>query len=101
MIVTYVYHSCCAIEFDTFSVIIDYYKDALDSNKTDGNGWVAEYLLKKEKPLYVLCTHSHADHFNQEVLSWDERKSDIIYIRMCCYTKSYIFFLIPTIHIMF
>ena len=80
MIVTYVYHSCCAIEFDTFSVIIDYYKDALDSNKAGGNGWVAEYLLKKEKPLYVLCTHSHADHFNQEVLSWDERKSDIIYV---------------------
>lgn len=30
--------------------------------------------------MYVLCTHSHADHFNQEVLIWDKKKSDITYI---------------------
>ena len=76
MIVTYVYHSCCAIEFDSFSIIIDYYKDAFEN----GKGWVKDYLLKKEMPLYVLCTHSHADHFNQEVLKWDKKKSDITYI---------------------
>lgn len=80
MIVTYVYHSCCAIEFDSFSVIIDYYKDTFENDKEENGGWVAEYLLKKKKPLYVLCTHSHADHFNQEVLSWDKDKSDITYI---------------------
>ena len=80
MIVTYVYHSCCAIEFDSFSVIIDYYKDAFENDKEENGGWVADYLLKKKKPLYVLCTHSHADHFNQEVLSWDKEKSDITYI---------------------
>ena len=78
MIITYVYHSCCAIEFDAFSVIIDYYQDAIK----DGNqiGWVHQHLLKKQKPLYVLCTHSHKDHFNEEILSWDREKEDITYI---------------------
>ena len=78
MIVTYVYHSCCAIEFENFSVIIDYYQDATkDGEET---GWVKNHLLKQEKPLYVLCTHSHADHFNEEVLSWDQDRGDVTYL---------------------
>ena len=76
MTVTYIYHSCCAIEFDSFSVIIDFYKDVFEN----GKGWVADYLLKKEKPLYVLCTHSHHDHYNKDVLEWDNEKPYIKYI---------------------
>ena len=78
MIITYVYHSCCAIEFETFSVIIDYYKDAIKDG--DEVGWVNKHLLKKDKPLYVLCTHSHKDHFNEEILSWNQEKEDITYV---------------------
>ena len=78
MIVTYVYHSCCAIEFETFSIIIDYYKDAIKDG--DEIGWVKKHLLKKEKPLYVLCTHSHSDHFNEEILSWNRDKENITYV---------------------
>ena len=78
MIITYVYHSCCAIEFKNFAVIIDYYKDAIkDGEET---GWVEKNLLQNDKPLYVLCTHSHADHFNEEVLKWDTKKDNITYI---------------------
>ena len=29
MIVTYIYHSCCVIEFESFSIIIDYYEDTI------------------------------------------------------------------------
>lgn len=79
MVVTYVYHSCCVLEFDDFSLIIDYYKDTTD-NKTEEKGWVNQYLLKKDNPLYVLCTHSHADHLNKDVFSWSENKDDITYI---------------------
>ncbi len=78
MIITYVYHSCCAIEFEEFSVIIDYYEDAFKEEETVG--WVNKHLLQKEKPLYVLCTHSHHDHFNEEVLSWDRDKDNITYV---------------------
>ena len=78
MIVTYVYHSCCAIEFEEFSIIIDYYKDAIKDG--DEFGWVSNHLLQKEKPLYVLCTHSHGDHFNEEILSWNQNREDITYV---------------------
>ncbi len=78
MIITYIYHSCCAIEFDKFSVIIDYYIDPAKNG--EATGWVEQHLLQKDKPLYVLCTHSHGDHFNEEVLTWDLDKKDITYV---------------------
>lgn len=77
MRVTYIYHSCYLIEFGSFSVIFDYYKDAI---REDGTAWVNDYLLGKEEDLYVLCTHSHSDHFNPEILTWKERKKNITYI---------------------
>ena len=80
MTITYIYHSCCAIEFETFSVIVDFYKDAYQDNDESGRAWVKDYLLKKEEPLYVLCTHSHSDHFNQDILSWDNEKKNITYV---------------------
>ena len=78
MKLTYVYHSCCAIEFKKFTVLIDYYKDVIKEGEE--TGWVEKNLLKSDKPLYVLCTHSHADHFNEEVLKWDAQKKNITYI---------------------
>ncbi|MBK5195992.1 MAG: MBL fold metallo-hydrolase [Proteiniphilum sp.] len=77
MTITYIYHSCYLIEFGEFSVIIDFYKDTV---RNDGTAWVNDYLLGKEEDLYVLCTHSHSDHFNPEILSWKERKKNITYI---------------------
>lgn len=77
MIITYIYHSCCAIEFEEFSVIIDYYEDTTKDGEV---GWVANHLLQKETPLYVLCTHSHGDHFNEKVLSWDRNNENITYV---------------------
>lgn len=78
MIVTYVYHSCCVIEFESFSLIVDFYKDPIMDG--DEIGWVSKHLLKNEKPLYVLCTHSHADHFNEEILSWNRERKNITYV---------------------
>ena len=77
MIITYIYHSCCAIEFEEFSVIIDYYEDTTKDGEV---GWVANHLLQKKTPLYVLCTHSHGDHFNEKVLSWDRNNENITYV---------------------
>lgn len=77
MKVTYIYHSCFVIEFDKFSLIIDYYKDV---PRKEGGFWVKDYLLNKANDLYVLSTHSHADHFNPEILTWKEQKQNIHYI---------------------
>lgn len=77
MKVTYIYHSCYLLEFDGFSVIFDYYKDA---KRDDEQYWIRDYLLSKTDDLYVFCTHSHSDHFNAEILKWEEKKSNITYI---------------------
>lgn len=77
MKLTYIYHSGFAIETERMTIIIDYYKDS-DNNKS--KGVVYSRLLKRTVPLYVLCTHSHADHFNPEILDWKQHKSDIKYI---------------------
>ncbi|MBF6598238.1 MAG: MBL fold metallo-hydrolase [Fermentimonas sp.] len=77
MTVTYIYHSCYLIEFDEFSVLFDFYEDSL---REDGTYWITDYLLNKEEDLYVFCSHSHSDHFNQDILSWRKNKTNIRYI---------------------
>lgn len=77
MTITYIYHSCYLIEFDEFSVLFDFYKDV---EREDGTWWIKDYLLHKEEDLYVFCSHSHADHFNPEILLWNKRKKNIRYI---------------------
>ena len=74
----YIYHSGFAIEADRVTVIIDYHKDS--SEKTPDRGIVHDYLLKKSGTLYLLSSHFHPDHFNREILSWKELRSDIRYI---------------------
>lgn len=64
----YIYHSGFAIEGEEATVLIDYYKDS-PADDLPGR-MVHDYLLSREGPLYVLCSHVHPDHFNPEVLSW-------------------------------
>lgn len=76
MKLTYIYHSGYAIEGEGFTILIDYYKDSVTADE----GLVHEELLKKGGRLYVLCTHSHHDHFNPEILQWKNERPDIIYV---------------------
>lgn len=73
MKLTYIYHSCFALEGEGITVLLDYYRDT-------EKGIVRDYLLKRPGRLYVLSTHFHADHFNPEILQWKEERPDIIYI---------------------
>lgn len=77
MKLTYIYHSGFSLEWNEFSILIDYYKDS--SGKTN-EGYVHSHLLKRPGTLYVLSTHSHADHFNPEIFNWQKEKNDIQYI---------------------
>lgn len=72
----YIYHSGFAIEADNCTIIIDFFKDTEGLTK----GIVHDYLLKKSQKIYVLSTHSHADHFNKNILNWRKERSDIQYI---------------------
>ncbi|HBG40500.1 MAG TPA: hydrolase [Porphyromonadaceae bacterium] len=77
MTITYIFHSCYVMEADGFSVIFDFYKDVPRDN---GSLWIRDYLLRKKDDLYVLCTHSHPDHFNPDILLWKKQKDNIRYI---------------------
>ncbi|MFZ4455044.1 MAG: MBL fold metallo-hydrolase [Bacteroidales bacterium] len=77
MRLTYIYHSCFAIEAEDYTILIDFFKD------TDGDfdtGYVNRELLTRSGRLYVLSSHSHHDHFSKKVLKWREKRPDIIYI---------------------
>jgi len=76
MKLTYIYHSGFALETNNCVIIIDFFKDSVSMHK----GIVYDDLLKSTKNIYVLSTHSHADHFNKEVLRWKESVPDIKYI---------------------
>lgn len=76
MKLTYIYHSCFAIEGEWFTVILDYFRDSEGEHK----GIVHDYLLSRPGKFYVLATHFHPDHFNPDVLQWKEERPNIVYI---------------------
>ncbi len=78
MTLDYIYHSGFAIEAEGVTVIIDYYKDSSESEHN--RGIVHDYLLQRPGKLYVLATHFHPDHFNRDILTWKEQRSDIQYV---------------------
>lgn len=75
MKITYLYNSGFCIQTKEFDIIIDFYKDSKDVD-----GIIYKEILPNTKKLYVLCTHSHLDHFNGEILNWNNKKKDITYI---------------------
>jgi L-ascorbate metabolism protein UlaG (beta-lactamase superfamily) len=77
MKLTYIYHSCFALEFDAFTVIVDYYKDTVTPFE---KGLIHSQLLNRPGKIYVLSSHSHSDHFNPEILLWKQQREDIQYI---------------------
>ena len=77
MELVYIYHSGFALLGEGFTVIIDYYRDSVEKNLT---GIVHGELLKRPGRLYVLSSHSHADHFNPEVLTWRQERPDVQFI---------------------
>ena len=75
MKLTYIYHSCFALETPAYSILFDYYKDTKGKQ-----GYVHDVLLQKPEPLYILSSHFHPDHFSREIFSWKEQKKDIHYL---------------------
>ena len=56
MKVTFIYHSCFLLETDRFYYLFDYEKGALPQ-------------MDIEKPILVLSSHSHSDHYNPAIFS--------------------------------
>ena len=56
MKVTYIHHSCFLVETDRFYYLFDYENGRLPK-------------MDVEKPIFVLSSHSHADHYNADIFS--------------------------------
>lgn len=54
----YLYHSGFALLGEGFTIIMDYFEDSVSAT----SGIVHDELLKRPGKLYVLSSHSHADH---------------------------------------
>ena len=72
----YLYHSGFALLGEGYTIIFDYFEDSASPS----SGIVHDELLQRPGRLYVLSSHSHADHFNKEVLTFREKHPDIVYI---------------------
>lgn len=71
MQLTYLYNSGFLLETGRVNILFDYYRKGQD---------IIRRLLASELPLYVLVSHSHADHFNPDCLGWRSKHRDVRYI---------------------
>ena len=78
--IVYLAHSGFALLLEKATIVVDYYSDSCIGNRCLSHGVVDEDLLSRPGRFYVLCTHGHADHFNPIILSWRERRPDIVYL---------------------
>ncbi len=75
MNLTYIFQSCFVLQDDDTAFVFDYFKEP-DNLK----GFFKEKIVKKAKKLYVFTSHSHGDHYSEEIFEWDRIHSDITYI---------------------
>jgi len=66
--VHYFLHSGFSIETADCILIFDFYKEVLRNNENSTN---LKQLLSKEKPVYIFVSHSHPDHFNKKIFTWE------------------------------
>lgn len=71
MNLTYIFHSGFVLESDHAVIIFDYWLDP---------ACVLPHFLQKQKPLYVLSSHFHEDHFSRHIFEWKNSRPDITYI---------------------
>ena len=63
----YIYHSGFLLEFERAYMLFDYYKGDIPS-------------VDKKKKLYVFVSHSHPDHFNEDIFDIFRDHKDVEYI---------------------
>lgn len=61
MKITYIQHSAFLVETQSACLLFDYFEGALPR-------------IPQEKPLYVLSSHSHHDHFSERIFSLEHSK---------------------------
>ncbi len=83
MKLTYIWHDCFVAEFDKCSIVFDFWKDptvAKDQFPRFISPEMEGLSIPRDKPLYVLVSHHHKDHFVNEIFSWAALFPQIHYI---------------------
>ena len=80
MKIYYIYHSCFIVETDSSFLIFDYFKHKNEIRQDFDFKKLLVDIFKSPKSLYIFSSHSHQDHFNNEILSWCKEKTDSYYI---------------------
>lgn len=70
MKITYIHHSCFALETENAALIFDYYTESK----------ALEKIIGVKNQIYVFSSHNHGDHFNPEIFNWAKINKNIKYI---------------------
>lgn len=74
-------HSSVAVETNSSFLIFDYYyENSLSEEGGEKTSFLSLEDLKTHKDIYVFVSHSHGDHFNQEIFQWQDTNPNIRYI---------------------
>lgn len=97
MELSYIWHDGFVARFENFAVVFDYWKDPT-VGKDELPRFIQEGIpgvsLDRDKPLYVLVSHHHKDHFTNQIFRWAELFPEIHYVvshdvmRMCRHVVS-------------
>lgn len=77
MNIYYIYHSCFVIENSEYILIFDYYKTPRKKKALIN---IEDFVIKMDKKVVVFSSHVHADHFNPEIIKWQEKNPQISYV---------------------
>lgn len=80
--IVHLYHSGFAIETTNNLLIFDYFQDQVDANSPPSlaSGIITKDVLSTDKNIYVFVTHSHRDHYNPVIFTWESINPKIQYI---------------------
>lgn len=67
MKITFICHSSFLVETDSVSLLFDYYGGVLP-------------VIPKDRPLYILASHSHPDHYSGKIFPLAERYPSVQYL---------------------
>ena len=75
--ITFIWHDCFVVETDRANFIFDYW---LDQNGNPSEFPAFLNSLDRSKPLMVLVSHGHKDHFNTAIFGWARDFDNIHYV---------------------
>lgn len=78
MEIIYIHHSGFLVITERMSLLFDYFTDPTAADPSRPSPLFER--ISREKPLYIVISHHHKDHYNPCVFGWGELHPDIHYI---------------------